>query len=142
MSDFTVTVPSPQEWDRPLEQAKKAVSRVVELMATEVWGNIREEAPVEDGRLSGSFTISRESDLSWKISTNVEYAEAIQEGTKARTIVPVRAKALAFKVGKNMVIVKKVNRPAVPANPYITRAIDAAETRRDEFMRRAIQEVS
>lgn len=142
MSDFTVKVPSAKEWDQPLEQAKKAVTRVVELMATEVWGNVREEAPVNHGRLSGSFTLAKQSDLTWKISTNVEYAEAVQEGTKPRAIVPVRAKALAFNVNGKTVIVRRVNHPGTKANPYITRALDAAETRRDEFMRRALQEVA
>lgn len=138
--DLSLTVPEPSEWKRTAEQALQAMQRAVELTAQEVFGNIAREAPVNHGRLAGSFSIEQVDDLSWKIFTNVEYAEAVQEGTKPH-VIEASGRALAFESNGQMVIVKRVNHPGTAPNPYITRSLEAAQTRTDEFMRRAISEV-
>lgn len=137
---FTASVPAPDDWNRPLEQARQIMARAVDLTAIEVFGNIIRESPIDYGRLAGSFSIEQIDDLSWRIYTDVEYAEAVQTGTQPHVIEPKNGRALAFSMNGQTVIVKRVNHPGTKANPYITRALDGAKSRTDEFIQRAIRE--
>ena len=132
--------PDSDEWQRIFDQTKKAIARAVELTAQALWGYIPREAPVDEGRLAGSFKIQKLSDLSWKIFTNVEYAEAIEKGTAPRVIVPTRARVLVFVVNGKKVFTRRVNHPGSRPNPYVKRSIDATRARAGEFVNRAIRE--
>jgi len=122
-----------------------AIRLALEYTATGVWGEVRKKAPVDHGRLAGSFELSQTGDLSWRISSNVKYALMVHEGTgiygpRATPIVPVRAKRLVFfwkKTGKMMYL------PSVEGmkgRPYIDWAIKEVEPRVSEFAQRAIRE--
>mgnify|MGYP001191330245 CR=1 FL=1 len=122
-----------------VRQARQAVSLAVKYTATDVWGNIRKEAPVDHGRLAGSFDLSRESDMSYIVGTKVKYALAVHEGTPPHIIRPVRKKALFWRGARHPV--KRVMHPGTQGNPYITRAINMTNQRIDKFVRRALREV-
>jgi len=125
--------------ERVVRQARQAVSLAIKYTATDVWGNIRKEAPVDHGRLAGSFDLSQESDISYIIGTKVKYALIVHEGTPPHIIRPVRKKALFWRGARHPV--KKVMHPGTQGNPYITRAINMTNQRIDEFVRRALREV-
>lgn len=129
-----------EEINKLVESGKRAVSRAVELMAIEVWGNIGREAPTDTGRLAGSFELSQIEELAWCITTMVGYAPYVHEGTEPHEIRPVRAKALFWEGAEHPV--KKVDHPGTRPNPFVDRALQGAESRSEEFARRAIEELT
>jgi hypothetical protein len=63
-----------EKFDALGEVGGKAVARTVELVALELFGNVRRLAPVDTGRLAGSFVLDVMDELSRAVQTNVEYA--------------------------------------------------------------------
>ena len=51
------------------------------------------------------------------------YGHYVRGGTRAHTIVPKKAKSLAFMMGDRLVFAQKVHHPGTKANPYHTRTI-------------------
>jgi len=136
---------SEEEFRQLAQEARGAINLAIKYMAEEVWGNIKKEAPVDHGRLAGSFELQRMGELQWKIFTNVEYALAVQTGSgihgpegKLIEIRPKNKKALFWPGAQHPV--KKVLHPGQKPNPYATRAMDKASTRTAEFAQRAINE--
>lgn len=110
---------------------QRVVSRAVQLAALDIWGNVAKEAPVDHGRLAGSFEVNRQSDLQWSIYTNVNYAAFVHEGTglygpSRRRITPRNASVLAFEVMGKQVFTKSVAGQA--PNPYADRAVKRVNT--------------
>ncbi len=138
------------EWNeedirRFAELAKSVFARATNLLAHEVWGNISRESPTDQGRLAGSFMIEPIDEYNWRIYTNVEYALFVHEGTgvygpMGQRIVPVQAKALVFTwQGKTWFLSSVAGQKP---NPYADRAIQAADSRTDEFIARALRETT
>lgn len=134
-----------------IEAVKESVPLALKYTATDVWANIRKEAPVDHGRLAGSFGLKRESDLVWHIKSGVEYALAVYSGTGVRgdtskgasgkiiDIFPSTKKALYWPGAAHPV--KHVRHPGIRSNPYIDRAFDATTKRTNEFVKRAMREL-
>lgn len=133
---FDIDFPE-DDWNRIIQAGKDAVKRVGELFVADFWGNLREEAPVDHGRLAGSFQLSGTSPT-WHIVSGVAYAMAVWKGTPAHTIVPVNKKAL-FWPGANHPV-KRVNHPGTKPNDFVERAFTRSENRRDDFVAMALQE--
>lgn len=118
---------------------EKATEEAVELLALEIWGNIREEAPVDHGLLAGSWQLSRAGALAWLIASQVEYAAHVETGTRPHVIRPkVPGGVLHFEVRGADVFARSVSHPGTAAQPYIGPSIDSAERRRVEFVRTAL----
>lgn len=130
---------SQEDFERLIRKARQAISLAIKYTATEVWGNVRKEAPVDHGRLAGSFQLDQVDDLSYRIWSGVEYALAVHEGTKPHVIEPKKKKALYWDGARHPV--KRVMHPGTQANPYADRAIEQASSRSDEFISRALREV-
>lgn len=127
-----------------IDKALRAVSASIRLTATEVWGNLGREAPVDEGRLAASFNLERLSDEEYRITSNVLYALFVQEGTgvfgpTGQPIVPVSASVLVFEIGGETIFARSVR--GMQANPYVDRAMEKAEMRIEEFAAMALQEV-
>ncbi len=126
------------------QDSAKALIRAFQLYCSEVWGNAREEAPVDTGLLSGSLMLEKIDDLAYRIVTGVKYARIVHEGGKTppHEILPVTKKALYWPGADHPVM--RVMHPGseIPANKFVDRAIDKADTRKDEFIRMAIAEVT
>ncbi|NPV70292.1 MAG: HK97 gp10 family phage protein [Firmicutes bacterium] len=120
------------------EKVMGALGGAFRMMALDLWGNIREEAPVRHGRLAGSWEIEQVDDLDWRIRSAVSYALAVNQGSKPHEIRPRNAKSLRFVVGNQVIFAKRVRHPGTEANPYIDRAISRTEKRIDEFVGRAV----
>ncbi|MDI6840437.1 MAG: hypothetical protein QMD71_06300 [bacterium] len=134
-----------EDVDRLLEATREALVLAIKYTATEVWGNIRKEAPVDHGRLAGSFQLSQLDEMAWKIWSGVHYALHVHEGTgihgptgQPYEIRPVNKKALYWAGADHPVA--RVMHPGIPGNPYATRAMDEASKRTEEFISRALRE--
>lgn len=141
--EFELTVDLSQLEQLP-DMGRQAMSRAVQLMATEVWGNIARESPVNEGRLAGSWQLTETGDLEWTIGTEVRYASFVHEGTgihgpAGARITPVSAQVLAFQWMGELWFLKSV--AGQEPNPFADRAVARAETRAEDFAQIAIAEV-
>ena len=137
--DIKIEGLSQEDFERLIRKARQAIALAIKYTATEVWGNIRKEAPVDHGRLAGSFQLDQVDDLTYRIWSGVEYALAVHEGTKPHVIEPKNKKALYWDGAKHPV--KRVMHPGTQANPYADRAIEQAKGKQSEFISRALREV-
>ena len=80
--------------------------------------------PVRTGRLRQSIAV-RQTSESVTVGPNTEYAGFVEFGTKPHIILPKKGKALAFMVGGQAVVVKKVNHPGTRAQPYVRPAFES-----------------
>ena len=83
----------------------------------------KELAPVDTGRLRSSIE-SRAEPPRAIIGTLVTYAPMVELGTKPHIIVPRYKKALAFNIGGDRVIVRKVNPPGTRPKPFLRPALE------------------
>ena len=137
--DIKIEGLSQKDFDRLIRTARRAIALAIKYTATEVWGNVRKEAPVDHGRLAGSFQLDQVDDLTYRIWSGVEYALAVHEGTNPHVIEPKNKKALYWNGAKHPV--RRVMHPGTQANPYADRAIEQASSRMNEFISRALREV-
>lgn len=68
--------------ERLQEAGREAIARAMELTASSLWGESRKVTPIDTGRLRGSIAHHKDDDLTHRISTNVEYAVYVHEGTQ------------------------------------------------------------
>ncbi len=144
MTEVNYTIEyNPDDLERFAILVKSSYTRAVELCAIEMWRNLGIEAPVDKGRLAGSFQLEKQSDLIYRIVSGVEYALYVNRGTGIygpyqTPIRPVTAKNLVFAWKGKTWFLKQVK--GQKANPYIDRAFDKTRGRIDEFIQRAIRE--
>lgn len=129
-----------------VETAMQAYYRALELTTMDAVGNIRRESPVDQGRLAGSFVPEKEDPLIWHIRSGVEYALWVHDGTgvygpQGQPITPVSANALVFEGEDGSLVVTRSVLGQEP-NPYADRALTVTADRVNEFIRRALREVS
>jgi len=84
---------------------------------------VKQEAPVKQGTLRRSIVgrVEAGGDRG-VVGTNVRYARAVHDGTRAHTIRPSTKKALYWKGARHPV--KSVRHPGSKANPFIKRGGD------------------
>lgn len=82
-------------------------------------------AAVDTGRMRQSIAV-RKQGQDIVIGPNTEYAGYVEFGTKPHVIEPKPGKkALAFKMGGNTVIVRRVKHPGTKAQPFVRPAFEA-----------------
>lgn len=83
--------------------------------------------PVDTGRLRASIKgqLSRTWTLrpQYTISTDVEYAPYVHDGTRPHVIRPKNASVLRFEIGGRVVYARVVHHPGTRARPFIDRAV-------------------
>ncbi|HEX5705617.1 MAG TPA: hypothetical protein VFX97_20615 [Pyrinomonadaceae bacterium] len=83
--------------------------------------------PVDTGRLRAS--IKGKANRTWTlrpqftVSSNVDYAEMVHDGTRPHIIRPRTKQALKFTVGGQVVFAKVVHHPGTRARPFLDRAL-------------------
>lgn len=91
-------------------------------------------APVDTGRLRASIRTERRSllgfRLRWTVGSDVEYAAAVNDGTRPHVIRPKTKQALRFRIGGRTVFAKVVNHPGTRARPFLDRALREVAARR------------
>lgn len=115
--------------EKTWNKVKQNYPRVIMGTALDLLRNARKEAPVDTGTLRASHQITSQRGMSGngdpeiRLGPTVDYAVSVHEGSPPRTIVPVKAKALHFKVKGVDVFAKRVQHPGTKGNPWLDRAI-------------------
>lgn len=127
----------------PIHASKKAFF----YMVTEVWGGLREEPPIDHGKLRGEWHLSKRGAFDYKLASGTEYAPHVAFGTgiygpKRKPIVirPKVKKCLSFMWKGMRIAVKKVTIKGQKPNPFHERAMKRGEDRIEEFIRTALRE--
>lgn len=109
--------------------AKDTLQEALTGGLNETLGVAMENCPVDSGRLRASLSVEviwiSEFELVGTISTNVEYAIPVHEGSGPHDIFPVNAKALHW-VGDDGLdhYAKMVHHPGCPPNPFLSNALE------------------
>lgn len=113
------------------------MQKAIKETAFALTAEIKKEAPVDEGRLQGSYNVRQAGSLSWAIVSNADYRWIVHEGRGA--IRPRKAKALRIDLGtKGGVIFRRYAGPA-KGNPFIDRAIDNMQPRIPDIIARAME---
>jgi hypothetical protein len=111
------------------KKAAEAVKQAVRLTAVELTGNIRENSPVDHGRLAGSWNMKSTGALSYKVYTAVQYARYVNDGTgiygpsgkpiqskkQGKIITPKHPNGvLDFEISGKTIFAKSVKQPRLP----------------------------
>lgn len=97
------------------------MKNAMEQSLTAVTNVAKQNAPYRTGKLRRSIFNKMRDVLNGQVSTATEYAAYVEYGTNPHTIVPRRAKVLAFKIGGSMVFAKKVQHPGFSGRFYMRR---------------------
>ena len=118
------------------DEINKIIDKKIAKIIFEVHAYIVANTPVDTGRLRNSIVIEQDDDGNWFIGTNVPYAEEVEIGQPPHKIVPVKAKALRFKIGNKVIYAKSVQHPGTKGAGMFKRGISFAEKRiKEEFSR-------
>jgi len=126
------------------QKYRRAKSHCLELIGLDLNANLQKEAPVDTGRLAGSFNNLRKiSDDQYVTSSNADYAEAVQEGRKPGHAPPFEpiarwAKRHGLPAGA---VWRKIWQKGIKPNPFVDRAIDAVEPRIAECWKIAMRDL-
>jgi len=82
-----------------------------------------EEAPERTGRLKRSIK-RKVRGTKGEVRAEAPYAVFVEKGTRPHIIRPVRARALRFQVGGEIVFAKLVHHPGTKPNPFMRRAAE------------------
>lgn len=133
------------DFNELMKQAGDATRLAFKFVAMDALAEIQKEAPVDHGRLHGSFESERFGDFEYHIRTNVEYALWVHEGTGVHgpvgapyEIVPVVAEALWWPGADHPVM--RVLHPGQQPNPFAQRGLDTTATRLEDFAQMALDQ--
>ena len=109
-----------------------------------VAGAAKRNAPSSFGKLRQNITAMVKG-LTGEVAVNVDYAGAVEFGTKPHEIKPRWKKALAFKPGAGFrfwdesgrVVVKRVKHPGTKAQPFLRPAVEAEA----EVIKRSLEKI-
>jgi len=128
--------------EKLVKNGKQAVSLAFRYIAEEVWGNLRREAPVDQGQLAGSFQLSKLSEMSYRIFTRVKYALDVNNGTAPHFVPFEEIAPWAIRHGiPPGAVWRSIQQVGTRPNPFAERAVAETQTRVNEFMDRAVREV-
>lgn len=104
------------------------VARDITLRTLAVTNRAKEIAPVKTGRYRSSIRWEpfAGAGFSTRVGSDLNYADAIENGTRPHQIRPVNANVLAFKVGGEDVFTMYVNHPGTEGQHVLERALAAA----------------
>lgn len=124
----TITIKGIERLIESFKQAEvelpEEFGRAMVASAIEVRQTAQALAPVKTGALRQSITESVEyNPLIGRVEVGQSYGRHVEYGTAARTITPIRAKALAFSAGGSMVFATSVNHPGTRAQPFLNPAL-------------------
>lgn len=121
------------------EKVKRGIANSMRKVAFHLEGAAKDNITpfTRTGRLRSSVT-SRSTPNQAVIGTNVDYARAVEDGSRPHKIYPRNKKALAFSVGGRKVVVKSVNHPGFKGHRYMRRTLEGNV---DDVKRIVVQEI-
>jgi phage gpG-like protein len=114
-------------FDDAIADIKIKRQQTMELIALFVEAEAKLRAPVKTGDLRRRITHATEhtdTKSTAKIGTNLEYAQAVEEGTNPHKIKRKDGKPLRIKINGKWVTVDEVNHPGSKPYPYLHPAIE------------------
>jgi HK97 gp10 family phage protein len=114
-------------FDDAIEEMKRKRQQTMEVIATFVEAEAKLRAPVKTGDLRRRITHTTEhtdSKSTAKIGTNLEYAQAVEEGTNPHKIKRKDGKPLRIKIDGKWITVDEVNHPGSKPHPYLRPSIE------------------
>lgn len=131
-----------EKFDEIGEAGVDILERTLDLIGHELWGQTRREAPVDHGRLAGSFLEDSPGPLTRRTYTDVEYAMFVHEGTDPHTAPWDAIEAWASRHGiPTFPIWYTIKEYGTQENRYGDRAIENTEGRVGDFAQIAADEV-
>lgn len=124
---------SPKIVDKELQGATKDAGKLI--LRTE-----KEEVPVKTGTLRRSITLDYKP-ISASIYPTVKYALPLHEGTRPHIILPVRKKALRFKVGNKVIYSKRVNHPGTAGNRFVERTVNKTDRKVNNIFEKCLEAI-
>jgi len=118
-------------FDGASEQIEADIKRLILRTTYRVAAMARKNAPSSFGKLRQSIT-PKAKNMTGEVAVNVDYAGAVEFGSKPHEIRPKRKRALAFKPGAGFrfwdesgrVVVKVVKHPGTEAQPFLRPAVE------------------
>ena len=141
---------------RQLKQLEKSINKYQKSLKMEIKqaltntvldieSEAKKQCPADTGRLRASISSQVESPIEGQVGTNVEYASAVEYGTKPHTIRPKKAKLLVWKDkdSKKIHTAKEVKHPGTKPQPFLEPAYlfgkDKAKTHFEDAFKRLEQ---
>lgn len=131
------------------DEVNKDLKGLIRRSTERVAGNAKRNAPSSHGKLRQSIT-AKTKGLTGEVAVNVNYAGAVEFGSKPHDITPKRKKALAFKPGAGFkfwdesgrVVVKRVKHPGTKAQPYLRPAVEQEAVRMRKALKKIIEDAA
>jgi hypothetical protein len=123
------------------KESKDAIEEALNLTTQSVQGEIAKEAPVDHGRLAGSFEMSG-GGMNWHVFTNVEYALYVHEGTGiygpngSPFEIVAMGGGLYWSGAPHPVM--RVLHPGMQGDPFADRALSTTESRVPDIVKTAL----
>ncbi|MDD4984189.1 MAG: hypothetical protein PHQ43_00170 [Dehalococcoidales bacterium] len=135
-----------------VNEGLRAMGRLIVPHKGQESGPLASETPKRTGKLRRSTTFEIiDNPATQKLSvrqgaraanSGAFYGYFVREGTAPHEIRPVRAKALRFQIGGQIVFARKVNHPGTAANPYHVRVYQRLKPQLDEIIQKMGQRVT
>lgn len=128
---------------------RSAAKRTIELTATELWGNLKKNSPVDHGRLRGSWVIFQTGEMERTVKSSAKYAIFVNDGTGLygplhHLIRPRNGRFLSFVPRKGKYKGKRIAVPWTRGQKpqrFVEKSMEQTERRVQEFMIRAFMEM-
>ena len=103
------------------KELKKEIKTALTSTVLDIESEAKKRCPADTGRLRASISPDIKSPIEGQVGTNVEYASAVEYGTKPHTIRPKKAKMLVWKdrETKKFHAAKEVKHPGTKAQPFL-----------------------
>ena len=109
-------------------EADKAIDLVMHRAASMGMAWMTPDTPVKTGALRQSLFSNQFSASSMEIGATAPHSVYVHQGTRAHEILPVRARALRFEIGGQVIFARRVWHPGTKANPFVKRTVDKLVT--------------
>lgn len=124
----------------------EAMQKAFEYTLQHLYGKVKEFAPVDHGRLQGSFMMEIMKQFKGRVYTNVIYAPAVNWGSgiystrgDQRVIKPSnRDGFIVFKIDGRKIYAREIK--GQKPQFYVERAIKDSENKLDDFIQKALKE--
>jgi hypothetical protein len=143
MPQYEFTIFTKEQVEQILEKPAEAQRRVVKYTAQELMGNLKKEAPVDTGKLQGSFFMFQQGseEFDWYIGSSADYALSVNDGAPPGDYDYGPIAAWAERHGLNPGgVFHNICAYGTAPNEYIDRGIVSTRGRVEEFFQRACAE--
>lgn len=145
MPDIQIEFENLRDFIETMRKAPPRYRRAFDVLlgrnAGRIAGEASRRAPMRTGRLRSSIRARRSGELQYEVDSSAPYAGYVEKGTRPHVILPVRAKALRFRVGSQEIFAKRVEHPGTNPQAFFGPAVESALPKLREELAQAFQDV-